>query len=135
MGPLSAQASVALRTVPAARSQEAGMGDNQTRNQTVTGGAVIDQWTTVASGSLFEITVESAQSDGCQVAVDVANSTSSGVEVFTFCQIDPAQPLPSGPHRTVVAGEIGGTVVLRAVPLSDSDPGSCQVTYTFKWAG
>lgn len=113
------------------------MGDNQTRSRTVAGGEVVDQWSAANSGSdVFEITIESLDVSGCAVAVDVVATRADGsLDTFTVVGVAPADMLPSGPHRFVVSGVTGGTVVLRALPLSDADPGVCPVSYTFKWAG
>lgn len=112
------------------------MGDNQTRNRTVAGGDVVDQWSANITSGVFEITIESLDPGGCSVAVDVVTTTADGsLETFTAVEVGPVDLLPSGPHHFVVPGVLGGSVVLRANPLSDDDAGTCPVTYTFKWAG
>jgi hypothetical protein len=113
------------------------MGDNQTRSRTVAGGVVVDQWLSAnLNAGAFEITIESLDTAGCSVAVDVVLTRTDGsLETLTFVEVAPSDILPSGPHHFVVAGVIGGPVVLRALPLSDADPGVCPVSYTFKWAG
>lgn len=113
------------------------MGDNQTRSRTVAGGVVVDQWLSAnLNAGAFEITIESLDTAGSSVAVDVVLTRTDGsLETLTFVEVAPNDILPSGPHHFVVAGVIGGTVVLRALPLSDADPGVCPVSYTFKWAG
>jgi len=110
------------------------MGDNITRKRSVTGGSVIDSWQSVpgAQGN-FEITIESIDSGDCPVTVQVIEQTPD-TEISDLVTVSGTDRFPSGPHRTIIGGALSGSVQLLALPLSDDDPGTCDVTYTFKWA-
>ncbi|MFI2207545.1 hypothetical protein ACH47Z_44265 [Streptomyces sp. NPDC020192] len=110
------------------------MGDNIRRTKSVNGGDTIDQWTAEStSTAVLEITVESLDTGNCPVLARLSLNDASGQRTVDFVTVSSTDALPSGPHRTIIAGSLGGSVNLVAQPLSDSDPGTCNVTYTFKW--
>jgi hypothetical protein len=115
------------------------MGDNVSRNSTVTAGSaaapqVVDQWFALLGGNL-EITIESNSTFGasdCFVRVDGSSPVQTPLTLLDIRQGD----LASGPHKLrFVASDGISNSTFRLLCLSDSgQPSSCTISYTFKWS-